>query len=217
LEVTNMTDTKTVTASLTFRGQTLENVPVLNPGAWWGKCWLVEIGLGYSSSFYVVEADSMSDAIDEFADDEKWGHNIRVDNSDLEDYPEEDRYHAGNDGAVVDLDHVMVYPLIRKKGTGEHLSSLRYHADHLPRAGCKPTDYDDEGKRAYWEIIREYISSRFAGDTLLATLCRYVADNLETMNGGTGGQAQSWEEYDNIFAAPAALADLLLERGGGGR
>lgn len=40
---------------------------VLNPSSWFGKTWLIEIGCGFSSSFFAVEADTVTDAIDEFS------------------------------------------------------------------------------------------------------------------------------------------------------
>ena len=58
----------TITARGNLNGHDLTDVPVLNPGDWFGKAWLVEIGGSYSSLYLIVEADSMSDAIDELAD-----------------------------------------------------------------------------------------------------------------------------------------------------
>ena len=55
-----------------------------------------------------MEADSVQDAIDELADDEKYGHHIVVDDADLGDYPEDER-HYGPSGQVIDLDHLMIY------------------------------------------------------------------------------------------------------------
>ncbi len=52
----------------------LTDIPVLNAGGWFGKTWLLEIGGSYSPLFLIVEADSMTDAIDELADNEKYGH-----------------------------------------------------------------------------------------------------------------------------------------------
>lgn len=63
-----------ITAKATLNGQELTDVPMLNPGDWFGKCWLPEIGGGYTPLFLVVEADSAADAIDELADDKKYGH-----------------------------------------------------------------------------------------------------------------------------------------------
>lgn len=51
---------------------------VVNPGGWWGKLWLIEVGLGYSSVYYAIEAGSEQDALDEFADS-KHGHHIHID------------------------------------------------------------------------------------------------------------------------------------------
>ena len=80
---------------------------VVNPGDWYGRVWLIEVGCGYSSVFYAVEADSVSDAIDEFSGSQ-WGHHILVEDKDLDDYPEDSRYY--NDGGqVCDLDHIHVH------------------------------------------------------------------------------------------------------------
>lgn len=43
----------------------------INPGDWWGKVWLIEIGCGFSLIFFAVEADHVTDAIDEFLDWER--------------------------------------------------------------------------------------------------------------------------------------------------
>ena len=37
-----------ITASCTFHGQTLTDIPVLNPDDWFGKTWLIELGGSYS-------------------------------------------------------------------------------------------------------------------------------------------------------------------------
>jgi hypothetical protein len=96
----------TITAKAVFNGNQLNDIPVLNPGDWFGKCWLVEIGGSYWPLFLIVEADSVSDAIDELADDEKYGHQIVVADEDLGDYSEDDR-HYGPSGQVLDLDHLI--------------------------------------------------------------------------------------------------------------
>ena len=49
----------------TFAGQEIKDIIVLNPGGWFGKAWLLEIGGSYWPLFLVVESDSISDAIDE--------------------------------------------------------------------------------------------------------------------------------------------------------
>ena len=54
-----------VTASCKFNDHDLTDIPVLNPDGWFGKTWLLELGGCYTPLFLVVEADSLSDAIDE--------------------------------------------------------------------------------------------------------------------------------------------------------
>ncbi len=51
---------------------------VINPGDWWGKVWLIEIGHGISSSYFAVEGDTLQHALDEFADS-AYGHLIHID------------------------------------------------------------------------------------------------------------------------------------------
>lgn len=125
-----------VTAKATFHGQQLADIPVLNPGDWFGKCWLLEIGGSYTPLFLVVEADSITDAIDELADHERYGHQITVSDEDLGDYPEDER-HYGPHGQVLDLDHLMVYG---QEGTACPFP-CRYFGDGLPDTGMLPTDY----------------------------------------------------------------------------
>jgi hypothetical protein len=127
-----------VKAKAKFHDQELNDIPVLNAGDWFGKCWLIEIGGSYSPLFLVVEADSLSDAIDELADNERYGHLITVDDSDLGDYDPDD-CHYGPSGQVLDLDWLMIH--------GQEGSDCpfpcRYFADDLPEEGMTPTDYCD--------------------------------------------------------------------------
>ena len=125
-----------ITASGCLNGHDLKDLPVLNLGDWFGKAWLIEIGGSFCPLFLVVEADSITDAIDALADNTKYGHNIVVDDTDLGDYPEEDR-HYGPSGQVLDLDHLMVHGQERVECPWPCL----YHGEGLPQAGMKPTDY----------------------------------------------------------------------------
>ena len=93
-----------ITARGNLNGHDLTDIPVLNPGDWFGKAWLIELGGSYSSLYLIVEADSMSDAIDELAESEKYGHQIVVKDDNLGDYPEDNRHYSGT-GQVLDLDH----------------------------------------------------------------------------------------------------------------
>jgi len=126
-----------ITASATFHGQQLNEIPVLNPGDWFGKTWLLEIGGSYWPLFLIVEADSASDAIDELADNEKYGHHIVVAEADLGDYPEDDR-HYGPSGQVLALDHLMIHGMERSAVP----FPCRYHGDGLPAEGVLPTDFE---------------------------------------------------------------------------
>jgi hypothetical protein len=125
-----------ITAKGKLNGHELTDLVVLNPGNWFGKAWLLEVGGSYRPLFLIVEADSVSDAIDELADDEKYGHQITVSEEDLGDYPEDDRHYGGS-GQVLDLDHLLIH--------GQEGSKCpfpcRYFGDGLPADGMKPTDY----------------------------------------------------------------------------
>jgi hypothetical protein len=127
-----------ITATCKLNGHDLLDLPVLNPGGWFGKAWLVEIGGSYTPLFLVVEADTVCDAIDELSDDETYGHQIHVPDSDLGDYPEDDRHYDGS-GRVIDLDHVMVYGEERS----EMPFSVKYHGDSLPSEGIDPREFPD--------------------------------------------------------------------------
>jgi hypothetical protein len=113
-------------------------MPVLNPGGWIGKTWLLEIGGSYWPLLLIIESDSVSDAIDELAENEKYGHHIVVAEADLGDYPEDER-HYGPSGQVLDLDHFSVH--------GQEGAKIpfpcRYYGEGLPEGGVEPTEYDD--------------------------------------------------------------------------
>lgn len=134
---------KKITASFKLNGHDL-TADVVNPAGWFGKTWLIEIGGGFTPLFLVVEADSVSDAIDELADSEEFGHHIVVDDADLGDYPEDER-HYGPSGQVIDTDWLSTHgcegcPIPFK---------CRYHAEGLPAEGVLPPefswdDFEDE-------------------------------------------------------------------------
>lgn len=127
-----------ITAKANFHGHELNDMPVLNPGGWFGKTWLIEIGGSYTPLFLIVEADSMSDAIDELADNEKWGHNIIVADEDLGDYDLND-CHYGPSGQVLDLDHLMIYG---QEGSACPFA-CRYFGRGLPIEGIEPKEIDE--------------------------------------------------------------------------
>ena len=122
-----------LTASCKFQGHDLTGIPVLNPDGWFGKTWLLELGGCYSPLFLIVEADTISDAIDELSDNETYGHQIHVADEDLSDYPEDERHYDGS-GRVLDLDHLMVYGEERR----DMPFQVKYHGDGLPEEGIDP-------------------------------------------------------------------------------
>jgi hypothetical protein len=124
-----------ITASCTFQGHDLTDIPVINPGACFGKTWLIEIGGSYTPLFLVVEADSVSDAIDDLSDDPTYGHQIHVPDGDLGYYPEESR-HYDESGRVIDLDWVQIHG---REGFDLPFP-VQYHAEGEP-AGIDPRHF----------------------------------------------------------------------------
>ena len=124
-----------VTAKANFHGTELANIPVINPGNGFGKTWLIELGGSYTPLFLIVEADSVCSAIDELADSKAYGHQIIVDEANLDDYPEDDR-HYGPSGQILDLDHLMVFG---EEGSDQPFP-CRYFGDGLPTEGILPSE-----------------------------------------------------------------------------
>lgn len=125
-----------IKAKANFHDHELNDITVINPGDWFGKCWLIEIGLGYSSTYLIVEAGSICDAIDAMADSEKHGHHIVVEDDNLDDY-DPDSCHYGPSGQVLDLDHLMIYG-----SEGSVCPFLcRYFGGDLPTDGMSPTEF----------------------------------------------------------------------------
>lgn len=89
----------------------IANCEYVNEGDWFGKCWLIEIGVGYFSLFYVVEADAPSDAIDALVDSE-FGHILKTDElcaaCEVDDHDNCQCTYAGNFGERVNLDNVYI-------------------------------------------------------------------------------------------------------------
>ena len=128
-----------ITARGTLNGHDLTDIPVINPGGWFRKAWLLELGGSYWPLFLVVEADTISDAIDELAENEKYGHQIVVPDADLGDYPEDDRHYSGS-GQVLDLNHLMIHG---QEGS-DCPFKCRYFGEGLPEEGVVPTEFEHE-------------------------------------------------------------------------
>ncbi len=132
----------TIIAKGKLNGHDIE-AEVLNPSSWFGKTWLIEIGCGFSSIFFAVEADSVTDAIDEFSGSE-FGHHILIDDTDLADYMEDDGEIDGyfNDGGqLCNLDNLLIHGEERP-GRGEYTPwPCRYFSDDTPAEGITPIAY----------------------------------------------------------------------------
>lgn len=127
-----------ITATCKFNGYDLADIPVINPGNRFGKTWLIELGGSYTSLFLIVEADSMSDAIDELSDDATYGHQLHVPDSDFGDYPEDSRHYDGS-GRVIDLDHLLIHGQERS----EMPFPVKYHGNELPAEGIDPRKFPE--------------------------------------------------------------------------
>jgi hypothetical protein len=125
-----------ITASCRFGDHDLRDIPVINPGGWFGKAWLVEIGGSYTPLFLVVEADTISDALDELSDDPTYGPQIHVPQEDLSDYPEEER-HYDSRGRVIDLDWVMVHGQVER----DLPCPVKYHVEGEEAIGIDPRHF----------------------------------------------------------------------------
>jgi len=79
-------------------------VTFVNPGQWFKRRWLVGVGAGFSCLFYIIEADTDQDALDELVDSE-WGHIVK---SECDHEDKEDCIYAGNYGDHVDFDDIRV-------------------------------------------------------------------------------------------------------------
>ena len=125
-----------INATCKFHDQDLTEIPVVNAGNWFGKTWLLQIDGGFTPLFLIVESDSVSDAIDELADSEEFGHHIIVADDDLGDYPEDSR-HYGPSGQVIDTDWLSVHGC---EGCPVPFQ-CRYHGEGLPAEGVLPTEF----------------------------------------------------------------------------
>lgn len=119
-----------VTASGTLHSQEFSGATVINPGAWWGKAWLVYVEDCLDPPLYIVEADDPCDAEDEFLDSE-FSWSLRINDVDLPDY-DEDSLRFDPKGHPVDTERLMIHGPIE----------CRYHADGLPPAGSDPRKLD---------------------------------------------------------------------------
>jgi len=125
---------------------------VINPGAWFGKCWLIQVGISNAlNPFYVIEADNEQDAIDELADSERYSRLIDVPDEDCPkwnestgDFEESDYTQAGNDGHWVDLSNVAFC-----SGARDLRYTLEWDASADSLSLCVDSAIDEYVKRYY--------------------------------------------------------------------
>ena len=79
----------------------------VNPGDWFGKAWILEIGVGFSSFYFAVEGDCEQDVIDNFIDLSERRHLLLIE--DTNDLDEDWTTRAGNAGEPVDLSNVAIH------------------------------------------------------------------------------------------------------------
>ncbi|OYW73582.1 MAG: hypothetical protein B7Z37_20950 [Verrucomicrobia bacterium 12-59-8] len=121
---------------------------VINPGSYFGKVWLFQIGIANAlNPFFAIEANSEQDAIDEFADNDRFSHLIDVaeedcpkwipnpDSDDDGDYEPHDYAQAGNDSHFVDLTSCHI-----QKGPDD----LRYFVEWNPQQDSLSSVIDSE-------------------------------------------------------------------------
>jgi len=82
-----------------------------NRGDWFGKTWLIGIGMGFETCMIVVEADNAQDAIDALTDS-RYGHLIKTDDlcptCEEADYDNCSCAFAGNASERVSLDDIRI-------------------------------------------------------------------------------------------------------------
>jgi|GEM_PF-1044304 len=124
-----------ISATATINGVEVTDIPVVNPGNWFGRTWLCEIGGSMEPIYLFIEADSFCSAIDELADSDTHRHHIVVEHDDLDDYaPEECSF--GPSGQILDLDWLLLHGDESK----EVPFPCRYFGDGLPEGGIDPTE-----------------------------------------------------------------------------
>lgn len=127
-----------ITAKAKLGDIELNDIPVLNPGDWSGKTFLLEIGGSRTPLLLIVEAGSVGDTVEKLAENDCYGHHIVVDDDRLADFPEGLRYYARS-GQVLNLRHLAIH--------GAERAAIpfpcRYYGDNLPDEGILPADLDE--------------------------------------------------------------------------
>jgi hypothetical protein len=121
-------------ASCEFQGHDYYYLPVLNPGAFRGKTWLLEV-LACMTIWVVVEAGSMQEALVVLSNDPEFGDWVTVAHVQGDDNPEDDSVRVLNTQNIRvhgQADRELPYP-------------IRYHDEGYPAQGIDPRRF------AAWE------------------------------------------------------------------
>ena len=81
-----MFDLKQLRAEVFTYNHWEKDIPILNPGDWFGKARVLSIEGGYVPLRLVVEADGLSEAIDVLADHETYKREVVIPETDFGDY-----------------------------------------------------------------------------------------------------------------------------------
>ena len=99
-----------IKARVTFRpGDEPVVLDVMNPGEGFGKVHILGIAISNAiNPNFVIEADSLQDAIDVWADSDRYGNLINMDDDTVKEAVADglEITYAGNDGHAVDIDNV---------------------------------------------------------------------------------------------------------------
>lgn len=208
--------------------------PVINPGDWFGKAWLIGVQVGNHGAYYIVEADSASDAIDEFLDSEDSGL-VRISEEDFENYGclqsagdvvnngvtlTEDTWvdlkgnprdcklqecsFGGNYGVPYDGSAITVFG---KEGTKCPYECV-YFGEDLPPDGLTPLQYSDWGNLS--EDVQKYIKELPGGLKHQARKDQVslVAETWEAAK--EVGYDHGWERASSFYEAEVGGNPLRL-------
>jgi hypothetical protein len=117
-------------ASCKFNGADLGYLPVLNPGACRGRTWLIEF-IGDVPIRVVVEAESVSQAIEVLSNDPDFGQGFHFVHVQDDDFPEK-RFHQ--------MPFTQRVRIHGREGN-DYPYPVRYHDEGFPAQGIDPRQY----------------------------------------------------------------------------
>jgi len=85
---------------------------LINRGDYFGETYLIEIGMGFDTATFIVEAGNVQDALDVFVDS-KFGHLVIIEDENLKDYDENYISYCGNEGKPCCLDEVILLERVK--------------------------------------------------------------------------------------------------------